>query len=48
MHAGKGVSGKARRLELLFDLGVPAFFVGQEMFRGKERLGQVEAKLMTG
>ena len=28
--------------------GIPTFFVGDEMFFGKERLGQVEAELMKG
>jgi 2-hydroxychromene-2-carboxylate isomerase len=28
--------------------GVPTFFVGEEMFFGKERLGQVEAELAKG
>jgi 2-hydroxychromene-2-carboxylate isomerase len=28
--------------------GIPTFFVGSEMFFGKERLGQVETCLMTG
>ena len=28
--------------------GVPTFFVGEEMFFGKERLGQVEAQLANG
>ena len=26
--------------------GIPTFFVGDEMFFGKERLGQVEAELL--
>jgi 2-hydroxychromene-2-carboxylate isomerase len=28
--------------------GIPTFFVGDEMFFGKDRLGQVEAELMKG
>jgi 2-hydroxychromene-2-carboxylate isomerase len=28
--------------------GIPTFFVGSEMFFGKERLGQVEEELTTG
>ena len=28
--------------------GIPTFFVGQAMFFGKERLGQLEEELVTG
>jgi 2-hydroxychromene-2-carboxylate isomerase len=28
--------------------GIPSFFVGSEMFFGKERLGQIESCLLTG
>ena len=28
--------------------GIPTFFVGEEMFFGKDRLGQVEAELKAG
>jgi 2-hydroxychromene-2-carboxylate isomerase len=27
--------------------GIPTFFVGEEMFFGKDRLGQVEAEVLT-
>jgi 2-hydroxychromene-2-carboxylate isomerase len=28
--------------------GIPTFFIGQEMFFGKERLGQIEEMLASG
>ena len=28
------------------DFGIPTFFVGDEMFFGKERLGQVEEEIL--